>query len=127
MVGIGIGLNSYIDEYRMPVLAPDLPERIEKGEITLPLYADFSRMPGLEGRIVFGMMVGSEGKTRIPVYDTMTKAGYNPDKDLFQAPVMPLQAYRGANFWSGTGFANTRGLSGGGFLVQRRGALALTG
>ena len=33
-------------------------------------------------------MVGNEGKTRIPIYDTFTKAGFDPDKDLLQAPVM---------------------------------------
>ena len=32
------------------------------------------------------MMVGNEGKTRIPIYDTFTKGGFDPDKDLLQVP-----------------------------------------
>jgi len=118
MLGVGIGLNYYLNEYRMNELPPDVPDRILNGELALPLFADFTLLPEHERRIIFGMMVGNEGKTRIPVYDTMTRAGFDPDKDLFQAPVMPPQAYRGANYWGGMGFPNTRSLAGGGFLVD---------
>ena len=118
MLGVGIGLNYYLDEYRLNDPARDVPDRILNGELALPLYADFTLLPEHERRIIFGMMVGNEGKTRIPIYDTMTKAGFDPDKDLFQAPVMPPQAYRGANYWGGMGFPNTRSLAGGGFLVD---------
>ena len=66
------------------------------------------------------MMVGNEGKTRIAVYDTMTKAGFDPDKDLFQAPVMPVEGYAHSNFW-GAGInapPNLRAMGGGGFLTD---------
>ena len=117
-LGIGIGLSYYLDEYRLNDLVRDLPERILKGEFTLPLYADLTRMPESERRSIFGMMVGNEGKTRIPIYDTFTKAGFDPDKDLLQAPVMPPEAYWISNFWSGISPTQVRGLSGGGFLVD---------
>ena len=120
ILGEGIGLYYYLEEYRNNVLSPDLPERIRKGEFTLPLYADLSRMPELERRSIFGMMVGNEGKTRIPIYDTFTKAGFDPDKDMLQAPVMLPGGYAHSNFWSAG--INTpphiRSLAGGGFLVD---------
>ena len=56
-------------ENHVKELAPNLPERIANGEFVLPLYADLSRLPELERRAIFGLMVGNEGKTRIPVYD----------------------------------------------------------
>ena len=117
-LGVGIGVYSYLNEYRLNDLAKDLPERIRKGEFTLPLYADLSRLPAHERRAIFGMMVGNEGKTRIPVYDTFTKAGFDPDKDMLQAPVMPPEGYWMANFWAGVRQPLARGMASGGFLVD---------
>jgi succinate dehydrogenase/fumarate reductase flavoprotein subunit len=99
-LGIGIGISAYLPQYRQnnPVL--DLPERIRKGEFVLPLYIDLTRMSEHERRVLWGLMVGSEGKTRIPIYDTYTKAGFDPDQDIFQAPVMTLEAYANSCFWA---------------------------
>lgn len=66
-------------------MIPDLPERIKKGEFVLPLYADLPGMPVHERRAIFGLMVGHEGKTRIPIYETYTQAGFDPDKDMLMA------------------------------------------
>jgi succinate dehydrogenase/fumarate reductase flavoprotein subunit len=119
-LGIGIGISRTNQEFRLNDIPPDVVERIRKGEFKLPLYADFTRFSEAERRCTFGMMVGNEGKTRIPIYDTMTKAGYDPDKDLFQAPVMPVEGYFNACYWAGG--PNTpptvRGLGGGGFLTD---------
>ena len=117
-LGIGIGLHYYLDQYRLNDLVRDLPERIRKGEFVLPLYADLSRLPELERRVIFGMMVGNEGKTRIPIYDNYTKAGFDPDKDMLQAPVMIPEAYQNSNFWGGTPIPHLRSLAGGGFLID---------
>ncbi len=120
ILGEGIGIGPYLREYRSNDLAHDLVERIRKGEFKLPLYADLDRLPEMERRCIWGMMVGNEGKTRIPIYDTMTKAGFDPDKDLFQAPVITLEGYNHSNFWSaGINTPPTiRSLGGGGFLVN---------
>ena len=120
ILGEGIGLYYYLEDYRNNVLAPDLPERIKKGEFRLPLYADLSKLPEHERRVIFSMMVGNEGKTRIPIYDTFTKAGFDPEKDMLQAPVMLPQGYAHSNFWSASvnNPPNLRGLAGGGFLVD---------
>jgi succinate dehydrogenase/fumarate reductase flavoprotein subunit len=118
VLGIGIGVNNYIDKYFLNDIATDIPERILKGELVLPLYADMTLMPEVERRVIYGMMVGNEGKTRIPIYDTMTKAGFNPDKDMLQVPINPLETYRFNNYWIGVPFPAARGMGGGGFLVD---------
>jgi hypothetical protein len=100
MVGHGLRIPpSY--ETHVKELAPDLPERIRRGEFVLPLYADLARLSEHERRAIFGLMVGNEGKTRIPVYDMLTKAGFDPDQDMLQVPVMDPAAYGHANFWAG--------------------------
>ncbi len=53
-------------------------------EAELPLYADLPGMPEQERRVIFGLMIGQEGKTRIPVYRAFTQAGFDPDKDMLQ-------------------------------------------
>ncbi len=120
ILGEGIGIGPYLQQFRGNDLTHDLVEKIRKGEFKLPLYADFTRLSALERRCIFGMMVGNEGKTRIAIYDTMTKAGFDPDKDLFQAPVTMPEGYAHANFWStGVNTAPTvRMLGGGGYLTD---------
>ncbi len=120
ILGEGIGIGPYLRQYRSNDLSRDLVERISKGEFKLPLYADLSLLPESERRCIWGMMVGNEGKTRIPIYDTYTRAGFDPDKDLMQAPVMPPEGYAHSNFW-GAGIntpPTARSLGGGGFLLD---------
>jgi hypothetical protein len=100
MVAPGLRVPSTYENH-VPQLAPDLPQRIRSREFTLPLYADLTRLPPLERRAIFGLMIGNEGKTRIPVYDMLTKAGFDPDRDMLQAPVMDPEAYGHSNFWAG--------------------------
>lgn len=73
--------------YPAAQLTPDLPERIKKGEYVLPLFADLPGMPEQERRAIFGLMIGNEGKTRVPVYQLYTQSGFDPDKDMLQAPL----------------------------------------
>ena len=104
-------------EYRGPSLIPDLPERIMKGEFVLPLYADLPSMSEHERRAIFGLMVGHEGKTRI-IYETYTQAGFDPDKDMLQASILPPDAYNwgpwwdsiGPRQWRESGFVNAGGV-----------------
>jgi succinate dehydrogenase/fumarate reductase flavoprotein subunit len=49
-------------------------------------------MPEHERRAIFGLMLGNEGKTRIPVYQVYTQAGFDPDKDMLQAPISSHEA-----------------------------------
>ena len=76
---------------------PDLPHYEYQGPDTLPLdrllelgyrppfFADLPSMPEGERRAIWGLMVGEEGKTRIPVLHNYSEAGFDPDQDLLQS------------------------------------------
>ncbi len=117
MLGHGERIPSNRDNQTHDLIR-DLPERIREGEFILPLYADLSRLPDTERRAIFGLMVGHEGKTRIPVYDALTRAGFDPARDLLQAPVMPPEGYQQSNFWAGMDVPQWRIWGGGGLLVD---------
>lgn len=87
------GVKTPIYRYAGPSLIPDLPERIKRREFVLPLYADLPSMPDHERRVIFGLMVGNEGKSRIPIYALYTQAGFDPDKDMLQVPVQSPDGY----------------------------------
>jgi succinate dehydrogenase/fumarate reductase flavoprotein subunit len=99
-------------------LAPDLPERLRRGEFELPLYADLTRLAPAERRAIFGLMVGNEGKTRIPVYQTLAQAGFDPERDLLQVPCLEPEAYGHANFWAGMEVPHWRQWGSGGLAVD---------
>ena len=69
------------------------PELIKSGEYELPFWADLSSMPEQRRRSIWGLMVGNEGKTRTSIYNYFNKAGFNPDKDMLQCPVMNPDIY----------------------------------
>ncbi len=70
-------------EYRGPeTLAFD--KLIERG-YKLPFYADLSKMPDTERRVIWGMMVGEEGKTKIPILKNYTERGFDPTKHVLQS------------------------------------------
>jgi succinate dehydrogenase/fumarate reductase flavoprotein subunit len=100
---------------REPSLIPDLPERIARGEYVLPLYADLPGMPAHERRAIYGLQVGNEGATRYGIYDVYTKAGFDPEKDMPQASVLPPDQYVYVPWWMGMPVRQWR--SGGGGLV----------
>lgn len=70
-------------EYRGPETMP-FDELMKRG-YKLPFYADLSRMPEDERRVIWGMMVGQEGRTQIPVLQYYTDKGFNPEKDMLQS------------------------------------------
>ena len=69
------------------------PELIKSGEYELPLWADLTSLPEDERRSIWGLMIGNEGKTRTSIYDYFNKAGFNPNKDMLQVPVMNPEIY----------------------------------
>jgi succinate dehydrogenase/fumarate reductase flavoprotein subunit len=70
-------------EYQGPDILP-VDQLLERG-FQLPFYADLPSMPELERRAIWGLMVGEEGKTRIPILQNYSEAGFDPDKDLLQS------------------------------------------
>ena len=70
-------------EYRGPETMP-FDELIKRG-YKLPFYADLSRMPEMERKVIWGMMVGEEGKTKIPILQYYTERGFDPEKHMLQS------------------------------------------
>ncbi|MGN0659058.1 MAG: FAD-dependent oxidoreductase [Emergencia sp.] len=70
-------------EYRGPETMP-FDQLMERG-YQLPFYADLSRMPEMERKVIWGMMVGEEGKTKIPILQNYTERGFDPAKHALQS------------------------------------------
>lgn len=70
-------------EYRGPETMP-FDELMKRG-YQLPFYADLSRMPEMERKVIWGMMVGEEGKTKIPILQNYTERGFDPTKHALQS------------------------------------------
>lgn len=70
-------------EYRGPETL-DFEELMKRG-YELPFYADLSRMPEMERKVIWGMMVGEEGKTKIPILQNYTERGFDPKKHMLQS------------------------------------------
>lgn len=100
-----LGLMKY--EYAGPE-TPPFSQLLEEG-YEFPFYADLSRMPELERKVIWGMMVGEEGKTKIPILKNYKEAGFDPEKHLLQsygegwtsAQFLPQERY-----FFGGGFVN---------------------
>lgn len=59
-------------------------DKFPPGTYKIPLYADLSTLPEAERKVIWGMMIGEEGKTRVPVYEYYTRAGFDPEKHVLQ-------------------------------------------
>ncbi len=70
-------------EYRGPETLP-FDELMRRG-YKLPFYADLSRMPEMERKVIWGMMVGEEGKTKIPILENYTQRGFDPSRHMLQS------------------------------------------
>lgn len=70
-------------EYRGPETMP-FEELVKRG-YKLPFYADLSRMPEMERKVIWGMMIGQEGKTRVPILQNYTERGFDPEKHALQS------------------------------------------
>lgn len=57
---------------------------LEEEGYKLPFYADLSELPELERKAIWGMMVGEEGKTKVPIYENYKNAGFDPEKHVLQ-------------------------------------------
>lgn len=70
-------------EYRGPETLP-FEELLKRG-YQLPFYADLSRMPEAERKAIWGLMVGEEGKTKIPIFENYTLRGFDPSRHMLQS------------------------------------------
>ncbi len=76
-----------IDEPKYQYRGPETMswEELEKRGYKLPLYADLSGMPEMERKAIWGMMVGNEGRTKVPVLQYYTEKGFDPEKHMLQS------------------------------------------
>lgn len=72
-----------------PMMDRNLMEAVRRGEYELPFWADLSSLPERERRLIWGMMIGNEGKTRYTLYDYYTRCGFNPEKHMLMCPIDP--------------------------------------
>lgn len=124
VIGHGIGLNmANGKDYLISSLDPMLGAKIRSGEYKLPLYNDFTLLDEKHRRLVFGMMLSQEGKCRVPIYETLTQWGFDPDKDMLQMPIYNPDFYSFGAAWSGVNTHNPPNwcsMGGGGFLTDWR-------
>lgn len=73
----------HLYEYQGPDTLPT--EKLLESGYKLPFFADLPSIPEQERRVIWGLMVGEEGKTKIPILQTYTEAGFDPDKNLLQS------------------------------------------
>jgi hypothetical protein len=73
----------HIYDYQGPDII-SIKKLLEEG-YKLPFYADLPSMPEHERKAIWGLMVGQEGKSKIPIFEEYNRAGFNPDKDLLQS------------------------------------------
>lgn len=62
----------------------EIDDLLQRG-YKLPFYADLGAMPEMERRVIWGMMVGEEGKTRVPVLQAYEREGFDASRDLLQS------------------------------------------
>jgi succinate dehydrogenase/fumarate reductase flavoprotein subunit len=76
-----------IDNPKYEYLGPetlDFDTLIKQG-YKLPFYADLSKMPEMERKAIWGLMVGEEGKTKVPILQNYTERGFDPTKHMLQS------------------------------------------
>jgi succinate dehydrogenase/fumarate reductase flavoprotein subunit len=79
----GAESDFHLYKYQGPDTLP--VDELLKNGYKLPFYADLTSMPEHERRVIWGLMVGEEGKTKIPIHKTYTEAGFDPTRDLLQS------------------------------------------
>jgi succinate dehydrogenase/fumarate reductase flavoprotein subunit len=66
-----------------PLSEREIDEEVKKGNLTLPIYWDLTSMPEQEKKVIFNMMCAQEGLISIG-HRILTRAGFDPNKDLLQ-------------------------------------------
>lgn len=76
-----------IDEPKYKYKGPETLnfEELMRRGYQLPFYSDLSKMPEMERKVIWGMMVGEEGKTKIPILQNYNERGFNPEKHVLQS------------------------------------------
>ncbi|MFX1391589.1 MAG: FAD-dependent oxidoreductase [Promethearchaeota archaeon] len=73
----------HLYEFQGPDTVP-IDKLLEEG-YKLPFFADLSSMPEFERKAIWGLMVGEEGKSKIPILQEYNEAGFDPEKHMLQS------------------------------------------
>jgi len=73
----------HLYDYQGPDILP-IDVLLEKS-YKLPFYADLPSMPEHERKAIWGLMVGQEGKSKIPILEEYNLKRFDPKKDLIQS------------------------------------------
>jgi hypothetical protein len=75
-----------IEQAKYPYEGPEtLPyERLREQGYKLPFYAWLGDLPRQEREVIWGMMVGQEAKTNVPVHRYYSERGFDPARDVLQ-------------------------------------------
>jgi succinate dehydrogenase/fumarate reductase flavoprotein subunit len=124
VLGHGIGLSVPAGmEYEVSHLDPGIGDKVRGGELKLPLYTDLTLLSREHNRLIWGLMLSHEGKCRVPIYETMTKWGFDPERDVLQLPVTNPDNYYLFSSWCGINSCtppNWRQAGCGGYLTDWR-------
>jgi len=89
-------------------------EMVAKGELTLPIYADLTNMPEDERRVIWGVMVGEESRSKVTL-KYYTEAGFDPTKDMLEGYQVRMS---GGDMIAATGRRIGRMVRAGGLVVD---------
>lgn len=89
-------------------------EMVANGELTLPIYADLTNMPEDERRVIWGVMVGEESRSKVTL-KYYTEAGFDPEKDMLEGYQVRMS---GADHVASTGRRVGRTVRAGGLVVD---------
>ncbi|MCX6012745.1 MAG: FAD-binding protein [Chloroflexi bacterium] len=92
----------------------NVEELVAKGEITLPIYADLTNMPEDERRVIWGLMVGEESRSKV-TYKYYTESGFDPKKDMLEGYQLRMP---GDSHVASAGRRVSRVVRGGGLIVD---------
>lgn len=75
-----------VDRPKYEYQGPDTPpiDQLVAQGYELPFYSDLSMLPEMERKAVWGLMIGEEAKTKIPVYQALLDRGFDPMQHVLQ-------------------------------------------
>jgi len=89
-------------------------EMVANGEVKLPIYADLTGMPEDERRVIWGLMVGEESRSKVTL-KYYSEAGFDPSKDMLEGYQVRMA---GDNMVAAAGRRVGRVVRGGGLVVD---------
>ena len=80
-------MGGNIDNPKYEIQGPDIMsnEKLRKRGYKFPLYSDMSKMPEMERKVIWDLMLKEEGKAKIPIRQDFINRGFDPTKHRIQS------------------------------------------